>query len=167
MDRHRDAIATLYERHWQKLFIHAANLLGDEEEAKDAVNDVFCSALENHEKLSADSDLLPLFYVMVRNRCIDMIRHKDVELRNETNLPEELYGEWTEDDYRAYEEKIERMQASIARMAPQMRTVVEEYFLKEKKCADISRELHVSDNTVRTHIARAMKILRSQLNFFF
>lgn len=51
-------------------------------------------------------------------------------------------------------------------MAPQMRTVVEEFFLNEKKCAEISEKLRISDNTVRTHIARALKILRKQLTIF-
>ena len=63
--------------------------------------------------------------------------------------------------------KINRMQESIRQMAPQMRTVVEEFFLNEKKCAEISEKLRISDNTVRTHIARALKILRKQLTIFF
>jgi len=51
-------------------------------------------------------------------------------------------------------------------MAPQMRIVVEEFFLNEKKCAEISEILNISDNTVRTHIARALKILRKRLSVF-
>ena len=73
----------------------------------------------------------------------------------------------TKKEYREYEDKINRMQESIRQMAPQMRTVVEEFFLNEKKCAEISEKLRISDNTVRTHIARALKILRKQLTIFF
>ena len=51
-------------------------------------------------------------------------------------------------------------------MAPQMRIVVEEFFLNEKKCAEISEILNISYNTVRTHIARALKILRKRLSVF-
>lgn len=51
-------------------------------------------------------------------------------------------------------------------MAPQMKHIVEEFFLKEKKCSEISEELNISNNTVRTHIARALKILRKTIYIF-
>ena len=167
MDNSQNAIAILYRKHWQKLYIHAYNLLNDGESAKDIVNDVFCSVLENSEQFTTEADLLPLFYVMVRNRCIDYIRHQNVVDRNAERYIEELYSGWTVEEYRDYEDKINRMQESIRQMAPQMRTVVEEFFLNEKKCAEIREILNISDNTVRTHIARALKILRKRLNIFF
>ena len=147
MNSSQNAIAVLYRKYWQKLYIHAYNLLNDGESAKDVLSDVFCSVLENSEQFEGKTDLLPLFYVMVKNRCIDHIRHQNVVNRN-------------------YEDKIDRMQESIRQMAPQMRIVVEEFFLNEKKCAEISEILNISDNTVRTHIARALKILRKRLSVF-
>lgn len=167
MDKASNVVAVLYRKHWQKLYIHALNLVNDRESAKDIVNDVFCSVLENDQPLTPEADLLPLFYVMVKNRCIDHIRHQRVVDRNAERYLVELYGGWTAKDYREYEDKINRMQESIRQMAPQMRTVVEEFFLHEKKCAEISETLHISDNTVRTHIARALKILRKRLSIFF
>ncbi|MEY8684974.1 RNA polymerase sigma factor [Bacteroides sp. AN502(2024)] len=167
MNDSQNAIAVIYRKHWQKLYIHAYNLLNDGECAKDIVNDVFCSVLENGRLLTEEADLLPLFYVMVKNRCIDHIRHQSVVHKNSERYLEELYGGWTAKEYQEYEDKINRMQESIRQMAPQMRTVVEEFFLKEKKCAEISETLNISDNTVRTHIARALKILRKRLNVFF
>ena len=146
MNNSQNAITVIYREHWQKLYIHAYNLLNDEESAKDVVNDVFCSVL---------------------NRCIDQIRHQNVVHKNAERYLEELYSGWTVKEYREYEDKINRMQESIRQMAPQMRTVVEEFFLNEKKCAEISEKLRISDNTVRTHIARALKILRKQLTIFF
>lgn len=164
MDNSQNAIAILYKQYWQKLYIHAYNLLNDGESAKDVLSDVFCSVLENSEQFEGKTDLLPLFYVMVKNRCIDHIRHQNVVNRNAGRYLEELYSDWTAKEYRDYEDKINRMQESIRQMAPQMRTVVEEYFLNEKKCAEISEILNISDNTVRTHIARALKILRKRLS---
>lgn len=166
MNNSQNAITVIYREHWQKLYIHAYNLLNDEESAKDVVNDVFCSVLESNERLTTEEDLLPLFFVMVRNRCIDQIRHQNVVHKNAERYLEELYSGWTVKEYREYEDKINRMQESIRQMAPQMRTVVEEFFLNEKKCAEISEKLRISDNTVRTHIARALKILRKQLTIF-
>ena len=156
MNDSQNAITVIYREHWQKLYIHAYNLLNDEESAKDVVNDVFCSVLESNERLTTEEDLLPLFFVMVRNRCIDQIRHQNVVYKNAERYLEELYSGWTVKEYREYEDKINRMQESM-----------EEFFLNEKKCAEISEKLRISDNTVRTHIARALKILRKQLTIFY
>ena len=82
MNNSQNAITVIYREHWQKLYIHAYNLLNDEESAKDVVNDVFCSVLESNERLTTEEDLLPLFFVMVRNRCIDQIRHQNVVHKN-------------------------------------------------------------------------------------
>ena len=132
MNNSQNAITVIYREHWQKLYIHAYNLLNDEESAKDVVNDVFCSVLESNERLTTEEDLLPLFFVMVRNRCIDqyVIRTWCIKMRKD--IWEELYSGWTVKEYREYEDKINRMQESIRQMAPQMRTVVEEFFLNER-----------------------------------
>ncbi len=164
---HAESIKNLYGKHWRKLYVHACNLLNDSELAKDVVNDVFCSALENAARLHDAPNPLPLLFVMVRNRCIDHLRHRSVVCKFQKNYARELYAEWTEKDYEAYEEQISRMQESIRNMSPQMRTVVEAYFLSAKKCSEISEQLNISDNTVRTHIARAMKLLRKQLISIF
>lgn len=160
-------IADLYRENRYKLYIHALNLINDEENAKDIVNDVFCSILENDNIQKQDSDILPLLFVMVKNKCIDFIRHKNVVNKNEEIYIEEIYSSWTAKDYVEYEKKINRMQEGIRNMPPQMRHIVEEFFLKERKCSEISEELNISDNTVRTHIARALKLLRRTINTFF
>lgn len=160
-------IADLYRENQYKLYIHAYNLINDEENAKDIVNDVFCNILENNKLKDSSSDILPLLFVMVKNRCIDFLRHKNVVNKNEGIYIEEIYSSWTAKEYAEYEDKINKMQEGIRNMSPQMRHIVEEFFLKEKKCSEISRELNISDNTVRTHIARALKILRKTINIFF
>ena len=54
------------------------------------MSDVFCSVLENSEQFEGKTDLLPLFYVMVKNRCIDHIRHQNVVNRNAERYLEEF-----------------------------------------------------------------------------
>lgn len=71
MDKRFDIkIADLYRENRYKLFIHANNLVNDEENAKDIVNDVFCSILENENLKENSDDILPLLFVMVKNKCI-------------------------------------------------------------------------------------------------
>ena len=56
MNSSQNAIAVLYRKYWQKLYIHAYNLLNDGESAKDVLSDVFCSVLENSEQFEGKTD---------------------------------------------------------------------------------------------------------------
>lgn len=163
----RGRVELLYKEHWQKLCIHAQNLLNDEENARDIVNDVFCTLLEHPEKLREETDPLPYLYMGVRNRCIDYLRHQQVERRNEEQIIKELFGDFTEEEYQEYEERIVRMQQELDRLPPQMRTVLEAFFLHGKHYKEIGEELHISPNTARTHVARAIKALRHWMTLLF
>lgn len=85
-------IADLYRENQYKLYIHAYNLINDEENAKDIVNDVFCSILENDSVKKSSCDIVPLLFVMVKNKCIDFLRHKSVVNKNEGIYIEEIYS---------------------------------------------------------------------------
>lgn len=156
-----------YAEYREKLCIHAANLLCDDEGAKDVVNDVFCALFESPDRLDEKKDPLPMLYTAVRNRCIDYLRHKQVIRKNEKSYIEELFGNFSAADYREYERKIERMQEEIERLPPQMRTVLEAFFLKKKSYKEIGEELDISPHTARTHIVRALTVLRRTLKMLF
>ena len=42
MNNSQNAITVIYREHWQKLYIHAYNLLNDEDIDNDVVIDFFC-----------------------------------------------------------------------------------------------------------------------------
>ena len=66
------------------------------------------------------------------------------------------------------DEAAEAAKASMDEVMAKARQIEEQNKADaEKKCAEISEKLRISDNTVRTHIARALKILRKQLTIFF
>lgn len=154
-----DSITELYRSHRQQLYAHACELLGEREAARDAVNDVFCALLERPDRLIDGRNALAYCYVMVKNRCIDLLRRRSVEQKNGPAVAE-AFASWGIDDYREREHEIALLQQTIRNMPPQMRSVAEAYFLDDDTAAEIGRKMRLSENTVRTHIARAMKLLR-------
>lgn len=68
----------IYKTYYSRLYYYTFQFITDEENSKDIVNDVFEKIwIQRHElKLETLSSYL---YTLVRNRCLDYLRHKKVE----------------------------------------------------------------------------------------
>lgn len=68
----------IYKTCYSRLYYYTFQFITDEENSKDIVNDVFEKIwIQRHElKLETLSSYL---YTLVRNRCLDYLRHKKVE----------------------------------------------------------------------------------------
>lgn len=157
----------LYREHRHKLYIRACNIIGDEDTAKDIVNELFCTLLEHPETVRTDCNIIGWLYVRLHNMCIDHLRHKEVEMRNEESVAEALFGNFSETDCQEYEERIERMRHELDRLPPKMRRVLEDFFLNGKQYKEIGLELNISPNTARTHVVRALIQLRKWMLMIF
>ena len=68
----------LYKENYAHLYYYAFRFITDEEVCKDIVNDVFEKAWQNFGKMNPETASAYL-YALVRNRCIDHLRHQQVE----------------------------------------------------------------------------------------
>ena len=155
---HRDAFECLFRENYTRLFYHAFSFLNDEEEAKDVVNDVFERVWMNFEKLEFSSSLVPLLYTLVRNRCVSLIRHKKVKERFSREIEVEL--EDHEEESVEYEMQIEKLRHLIELLPAQTKNVFKKCFLEGKKYQEAADDLGISINTVKTHVNKALRILR-------
>ena len=145
---HRDAFECLFRENYTRLFYHAFSFLNDEEEAKDVVNDEFSSSL------------VPLLYTLVRNRCVSLIRHKKVKERFSREIEVEL--EDHEEESVEYEMQIEKLRHLIELLPAQTKNVFKKCFLEGKKYQEAADDLGISINTVKTHVNKALRILREE-----
>ena len=150
----------LFRENYTRLFYHAFSFLNDEEEAKDVVNDVFERVWMNFEKLEFSSSLVPLLYTLVRNRCVSLIRHKKVKERFSREIEVEL--EDHEEESVEYEMQIEKLRHLIELLPAQTKNVFKKCFLEGKKYQEAADDLGISINTVKTHVNKALRILREE-----
>ena len=62
------------------------------------------------------------------------------------------------------EEEKERLYAEIEKLPEQCRKVFEAIVLKDMKYKEAAEQLNLSVNTIKTHLARAIKQLRTSLS---
>jgi len=153
----------VFRQNYTKLYFHALSFLHDSQEACDTVNDVFEWLWRNFENYSKSVNLLPFLYTLVRNKCIDQLRRR----RSRTNFLDNHSADYSvQYDYDSYEEKIEIVRQIVLSMPEQTRRVFMLRYAEGLRYRQIAEQLDISTNTVKTHLAKAMQILRRERKHF-
>lgn len=135
-----------------------------DEDAENVVQDVFVVLWEKRDVLDIQVSLVSYLFSLVKNRCLDYLRHQVVadEYKQELTLKltslEHLNDSFTSD------EDIERILLSAIHKLPER---CQEIFMKNriegKKYREIATEMNLSVNTVENQISIALKKLRVEL----
>lgn len=151
----------LFKDNYSSLYFYVLNIIKDKEDAKDIVSNVFEYVWNNNEILKTPQSLLSLLYTVARTKCIDYIRHQNAINRyHEYILLENIYQKDNNDLER--EEQLTKIVTIIEAFPNQTKLVVKKCFLEGKKYKEVAEEMGISVNTVKTHVMKAFRILRSE-----
>lgn len=161
MAKDRD-IRLLYERHRTEMLRLASRLLGDDEEGRDAVSEVFAQLAERETCMRCDVAYL---LSAVRNRCMNVLRHKSVKERVHRLLP---LDEAMAEDSRTAEEREAELQSILrfvdTELTPQTREVVRLRFHERMTYREVAEQLGISEAAVYKHLAQAIRKLKQRFN---
>lgn len=159
----------LFNNYYDRLYIHALGIVKEKEDAQDIIQDVFCSFWENIGKYDLSINILPLLYKIVHTRCIDFIRHLNAEqnyISSHLVTSDTESNEDVEYDFADYQDRMNRVNNEIKKLPPQTRRAFVEAVLHEKSYQEVAELLHIQPSTVKTHVSRAYKALRKNIQFF-
>ena len=150
---HSDRLEELVDRHEDTLFRAALAILGDVQEAEDAVQDTFLRYLEKRPELRDRDHEKAWLLKVTANRCKSLLRtrkrHPAVELLDIYPVPEE-------------EGSRELMEAILTLPANQ-RSAVHLHYYEGYTSEEIGAILGQRPGTVRSHLSRARDALRRYL----
>lgn len=162
------AFAEIYRRYNGVLFLHAYRMLGDQEEAKDILQELFTSLWFNRKELRLHTSLSAYLYKALRNRVLDAIAHKKVEQKYIDSLAAFIEkGEWLTDQQVREKELTVLIEREVSLLPPKMREVFEMSRNTDLSYKEIAEELHISDKTVKKQVSNALHILREKLDLAF
>jgi len=164
------AFAEIYNRYKRLLYLFAYKRLGEREEVTDIVQDVFLSLWQNHEHIEISYTLNTYLHSAVRNKIVDKLARRQVSQRYIETF--ELYraAASSTTDHLVRSKELEAIiEKEIAALPPKMRQVFELSRKTHLTRAEIAAELDLSEQTVKSHVQHALKILKVQLknNFIF
>ena len=146
----------LFLSEYGRMYKAAYILLGDEDEAKDAVQDVFAKLWAGTIPLKEESRRTFLL-TCVRNRCLNIIAQRKTAQNALLLLTSEAIDSGTHD-----EELIQTIEDYIdERLTPQTSRIIRMHFDEEQSYKEISSSLGISLSAVNKHIVQGLRKLRS------
>jgi RNA polymerase sigma-70 factor (ECF subfamily) len=140
-------------------------MIGDKQEAEDVVQNAFVSYWNCKDNLGSEPTVVKSFlYTTVRNSCVDLLRHRLVVQNFRDQLEEDPIEENFVENEIIRTEVLSEIFNAIELLPSGCRQVLEMSYLEGKKNHEISKELGVSTNTVKTQKQRALRLLRLKLS---
>jgi len=156
------AYATLYEKFWRILYIHAYKRVKDEEAAKDIIQTVFINIWQRRETIKIDTEISHYLKGAVRFQVFSHFRSekvKDKVLESTIQRFEELTSI---NDLNGYFDLEKLIAGEVALLPDKMK---EAYLLKaaQHSTAEIAQKLNLKEQTVSNHLSEAMRRIRLKL----
>ena len=144
-----------------KLIRYATTLMGDADEAKDIVSEVFGKAWENFSSLGDEASAW--LYTATRNACLNRLKHLQVE---QTHIEAIVLATQADVDNGYWEhEALLQKAETIARNLPEPTcTILRLCYWEKKTYREVAEQLGISPDTVKKHISKALQILREEMN---
>jgi RNA polymerase sigma-70 factor (ECF subfamily) len=158
------AFEMIFKTYYKPLCHYAHSFLNDKNEAEEVVQTTFIKIWEKKNELSVQSSLKAYLYSMVRNGCLNVIKHEKVK---------QLHAKWhvqeTERSRELVEEKVlsndleSKIYLAMKALPEQCRLVFQLSRFEELKYQEIADQLQISVKTVENQMGKALKIMRTQL----
>jgi RNA polymerase sigma-70 factor (ECF subfamily) len=143
----------IFKQYYGGMFRLARKMLGDDQESKDMVSDVFTQLLNSHTDLHSDT-LQSYLLTSVRNRCLNLLVHKQREQAAIVDLR-------TGENDNTEQEQLDMLHRYIDDHMPEMtQRILRLRYQQGMKYREIADELKVSEVTVFHHLSQSLKELK-------
>lgn len=160
-----------FRRYYPQLVNYAVRFVTAREVARDLVQDCFARLWERRHELREQGQKALLF-TMVRNSCLDYLKHSGVVVRHELEYTARMRGEERLYSYdflsdaeqpSLYEELQREIQSAVDALPERCREVFRLSRFEGLKNREIAEQLRISQTAVEKHLARAVGRLSQHL----
>lgn len=162
----------IYSIYFMKMTRFCMAYVGVEEDAKNIVQDVFLYLWEHPDTYETVNNLDAFLFVLIKNRCLNFIKHRLYERSLKQALPEtedqelkmNLYSLQCFDESCLTLADVESLlDNAIDRLPERCREIFKLSRMEGLKYKEIAERLNVSVNTVENQMSIALKKLRIEL----
>lgn len=150
----------LFRDFFPPLMAFAKKILGDEDDAREVVHQVFINLWEKRSELDLSSSLKSYLFTSVHHRSLNVIR--DRKKFSSEEVPE-VASEWDVSAQIESMELEEKIREAIDALPEKCREIFELSRFEGLKYGEIAGQLDISIKTVENQMSKALKILREQL----
>jgi RNA polymerase sigma-70 factor (family 1) len=159
------ALASIYNKYWQALYLSAYNVLRDRQLCEDIIQDLFIRLWDHRAGIVIKISLKAYLFASVRYGVYRQIRTGNVRNEIFDDLPEGLLAEGPDD--RVIHRELETRVSEVVAFLPEKCREV--YKLSREECLShkqIASRLNISTKTVENQLTKALSRLRTSLGHF-
>lgn len=156
------AFEQLFRKYAPFLIHHARYLLKDEAEAQDQVQALFIDFWEKQLFYQVHSSLRHYLLRIIHNRCLIQLQKNKVSSKRFRQYLQTCQYQLNT-DYLVEKESAHKVRQLLSTLPHQRQEVFTLIHMEDKKYREAAGMLHISANSVKTHLRLAVKQLRLQL----
>ena len=161
-------LAAAYDEHAESLYGYCRWMLGEPEDAADAVENTFVIAAGRLDRLRDPRKLRPWLFAVARNECHSRLRASEVGLGEDTSLPGPPAGAAADVRGRAEQAELARLvRDALDELSPGEREVIELDLRHDLQGADLAAVLGVPRNQAQALASHARGELEAALGALF
>lgn len=151
----------IFRQYYQELYFFAMQMLHDPEDSKDVVSDAFEEVWTHFSSVKKET-VRYFLYRIVRNRCIDTLRHKKIQMQH-AELMLQVTRPYDESmDTLEWQEREARVKEILDALKPPTRDIFIACYVDHKKYAEVATLMAISIDTVKKHIKKALRYIRQK-----
>jgi len=162
-----NALKSLFDTYYSALCLYSVQITESLHQSEDIVQELFINFWEKKLYNNIENGLRIYLFYAVRNQSVAYAR-KNNKYLDIQDLEEQIYSpiddSYDEEDLKY---KYEKLHQSLKQLSAQEYKVLTEIVLNGKKYKEVAADLNISVNTVKTHLGRALKILRKDNTYIF
>ena len=154
-----------------KLFGFAYRMLRDEEQVKDALQELMLRLWKKRKELKEDQNISAYCFRTLNNICIDTIRHNSRYV-TQSQLPKDELERSSRRKSgpngvhmsiaQEHKELINNIRKAVSKLPQKQRTIIELHDFQEFSHKEIAEMLEIEENAVRTNLSRARAKIQAQ-----
>jgi len=154
----------LFNVHYELLCRYAFSFLNDKEDAEDVVQNTFVTLWQKRETLNIRTSLKSYLFSMVRNNCLNKLKHEKVKQDYATfSVIPETTDETSAAALTTGNELENMISRAIESLPEQCRLVFKLSRFENLKYAEIASQLNISEKTVENQMGKALRVMREHL----
>ncbi|ACU60919.1 RNA polymerase sigma-70 factor [Chitinophaga pinensis] len=160
------AFSVLYDRYWAELYTMCYRRIGDEDAAKDIVQNIFVNLWTSRKEILIENTLAPYLNRAVRNRTISFYKKNMASMSRDAQFQHEQV-QYAPDSSLDAKELEAVINDEIASMSDTMRKAFVLSRHENKSIREIATELSLSEQTIKNNISQALDRLRKKTQSFY
>ncbi|MEM9672436.1 MAG: RNA polymerase sigma-70 factor [Bacteroidota bacterium] len=155
------AFEHVYDLYKHPLFATALRYLKDQKLAEDALQEIFVKLWQNREAIDELQSLRSFLFVCLKNHVLNIVRTEQTRIKAAllANQNKERISHQTESDI-ALNDLRTYLDTSLSALPARKKRIVQLSLIEGYSNQEIAATLQISENTVRSQLSQAKKVIR-------